>query len=60
MSPTLHLLAGRGHDLHHADRTHGAFDVLVQRRLLVTLRRHQQVVEVVLRPVFPEQLDHRL
>ena len=38
----------------------GLFDALVQRRLLVPLRRHQQVIEVVLRAVLLEQLDHRL
>ncbi len=60
MSPTFSSLPVGGHDLHHADRANRALDVLVQRRLLVALRRHQQVVDVVLRAVLLEQLDHRL
>ena len=56
----LEFFAGRRHDLHDADRADRALDVLIQRRLLVPLRRHQQVIEVVLRAVFLEQLHHRL
>ena len=53
------ILPGCGHDLHHANRAHGALDFLIQRRFLVPLRRHQQVVDVVLRAVLLEQFDHR-
>ena len=54
------LLPGWRHDLHHANRAHRAPGTVVQRRLLITLSGHQQVIEVVLRPVLPEQADHRL
>ena len=56
----LHVLPGRGHDLHDADRADGTSGAVVQRRLLVSLRRHQQVIEVVLLAVLLEQLDHSL
>ena len=52
------LLAGGRHHLHHADRADGALDVLIERRLLVALRGHQQEIEVVLVAVLPEELDH--
>ena len=55
----LEVLAGGGHDLHHADRAHGTLDVLVQRRLLIALRGHQQVIDVVLRAVLLEELHDR-
>ncbi len=49
MSPTLSSFAV-GADLHHPDRASGALDVLIQRRLLVALRRHQQVIKIVCLP----------
>ena len=55
----LHILAGGGHDLHDPDRAHRAFCILVELRLLVALRAHQQPVDVVLVAVFLEILDQR-
>ena len=44
----LELGAGRGHDLHHADRADVALRILVERRLLVALRRQHERIEAVL------------
>jgi hypothetical protein len=41
------LLAGGRHDLHHPDGTHRALGVLVKLGFLVSLRRHQQPVDIV-------------
>jgi hypothetical protein len=54
------LLPGGGHHLHDADGAHRALDRLVQTRLLEPLGGHEQVVDVVLRAVLPEEVDDLL
>ena len=57
MSPTFISLPVAGIDLHDPDGAHRAFCILVELRLLVALRAHQQPVHVVLVAVFLEVLD---
>ena len=56
MSPTFSSLPGRRHDLHDADRADLALGILIEARLLVALRGHQQVIELVPVAVLPEEL----
>ena len=56
----LHLRSRCRHELHDADGTDLARGALVEPGLLVPLRHHQEVVDVVPLPVLPEQLDRLL
>ena len=55
-----HVCPGRRHDLHHADRADWTRPVLIQPGLLVALRRHQEIVELVLVAVLSDQFDRSL
>jgi len=52
------VLAGGWHDLHDSNRPDVAFRILVERRLLETLRQHQQVIHVVGIAILAEQRQH--
>ena len=57
-NPLLHPCSR--HDLHDPDRSDGTADMLVQPGFLISLRRHQQVIDAILSPIFAEQFDHGL
>ena len=53
-----HFAPGRWGQLHDADRTGAAAPSLIELRLLVSLRRHQQPIDIVLTAKLLKQLDH--
>jgi len=59
-TPNLQRFACLGHHLHDANRADPAAGGLVEARLLITLRRHQHPVEIVLRTVLLEHGDDRV
>ncbi len=54
----LQLSSGAGHHLHHPDGADVASNRLVQPRLLVSLGRHQQPVDIVAIAIFTEDVHH--
>ena len=55
--PNLHVLARGGHHLHDANRADGALPGLIEPRLLVALRGHEQVIELVPVAVLAQVID---
>ncbi len=54
----LQLFSGAGHHLHHSDGANVASNRLVQPRLLVSLGRHQQPVDIIAIAIFSENVHH--